>query len=881
MKAKILPRKTAWKLLMLIAYVAMLAPTGFAQEVTIFTDKDDYYPGEWVVITGSGWENDESVLINLTHIEPNIPDHTHDPWYLYPDANGEIYDEWFVFDDELGTTFWLTATGTTTGLFAETTFTDGSEPKINSITPLSGVAGDDITIVLNQPATSISSVLFGLDYGTNISLDVDGKTITVTVPNGSGLVYVTVNGYWDNKGTSTYFTDTFKDQFNIGCSSPTVNTDPTNQTITYGSDATFTITASGTAPLGYQWQVDEGSGYINIVNGGVYSGATSPTLTITGPTVAMSSYQYQCVVTGQCNPTATSAAATLTVNPKALEVIADNQSKTYGSAFTFLGTEFTTVGLVNSDAVTSATITSDGAPATATVAGSTYDINISAAVGSGLGNYTITYTKGAFTVNPKALEVIADNQTKTYGSAFTFAGTEFTTVGLVNSDAVTSATITSDGAPATATVAGSTYDINISAAVGSGLGNYSITYTKGAFTVNPYQICALYNGSLFVTQDGSSPAVFTVSIDVQANDLVGSMNPDDVIVTFNIKPDDNQADAESSSSVQRSELHNGLYTYSQDWSIDLDDIEGSPLEITWELSGNYTLGDCDEVMAIGAVARPTDNFVTGGGYYYPDPANTGGSIGADETSRVNFGLAAKMTTKGKNQKVTGGVNIIWRKGGEKWQAKSNSASLPFLIYELTDEEGVYRAEVLYTSANVRQLETNNAGGAEGSGTIAISVVDRSEPGSNGTPDGGPDEIGIVIKDSKGNLLVSYYTTPDQANTLEFLDGGNIQVHTGSKNKSAEITSSLISTVESPTLTVYPNPFSDRLRFEFASPETVDARIDLYDMNGRLVKTVFEGTIEGNVMNQADFIPAEQVSGTYLYHCTIGNETFTGKVIFKR
>ncbi|PTN04628.1 Ig-like protein group 2, partial [Mangrovibacterium marinum] len=139
MNAKTLPLRIVRKLFMLIAFMAMFLPAGFAQEVSIFTDKDDYYPGEWVVITGSGWENDESVLINLTHIEPNIPDHTHDPWYLYPDANGDIYDEWFVFDEELGTTFWMTATGTTTGLFAETTFTDG-----NAVTFIVGTQTGDV-----------------------------------------------------------------------------------------------------------------------------------------------------------------------------------------------------------------------------------------------------------------------------------------------------------------------------------------------------------------------------------------------------------------------------------------------------------------------------------------------------------------------------------------------------------------------------------------------------------------------------------------------------------------------------------------------------------------------------------------------------------------
>ena len=72
------------------------------------------------------------------------------------------------------------------------------------------------------------------------------------------------------------------------------------------------------------------------------------------------------------------------------------------------------------------TLTSDGAPATATVAGSPYAILASAAIGTGLENYDITYVDGNFTVDLKDLTITADDQSKTYGDAFTFLGTEFT-----------------------------------------------------------------------------------------------------------------------------------------------------------------------------------------------------------------------------------------------------------------------------------------------------------------------------------------------------------------------------------------------------------------------------------------------------------------------
>src|ERR1019366_6402449 len=170
-----------------------------------------------------------------------------------------------------------------------------------------------------------------------------------------------------------------------------------------------------------------------------------------------------------------------------LTITAKSASKNYGDPLTFAGSEFTTSGLKNSDTVTSVTLTSAGAAATATVAapGPTYAIVPSAAVGSGLGNYSLHYANGTLTVLAIDLTITAKSASKNYGDPLTFAGSEFTTSGLKNSDTVTSVTLTSAGAAATATVAtpGPTYAIVPSAAVGSGLGNYSLHYANGTLTV--------------------------------------------------------------------------------------------------------------------------------------------------------------------------------------------------------------------------------------------------------------------------------------------------------------------------------------------------------------------------------------------------------------
>jgi hypothetical protein len=119
-----------------------------------------------------------------------------------------------------------------------------------------------------------------------------------------------------------------------------------------------------------------------------------------------------------------------------------------------------------------------------------------------VGNYTLqadysgsmeqpTVCPGSFgadthQVVPKPLTITADPRSKMYGTVATFAGTEFTTAGLLFDDAVHSATLVSPtGAPATATVAGGPYPITPSEAVGTGLSNYTITYVNGPLTVTP------------------------------------------------------------------------------------------------------------------------------------------------------------------------------------------------------------------------------------------------------------------------------------------------------------------------------------------------------------------------------------------------------------
>jgi hypothetical protein len=93
---------------------------------------------------------------------------------------------------------------------------------------------------------------------------------------------------------------------------PSITTQPTNQTVTAGQTAMFTVVAAGTPPLSYQWQ-SAASGSANYTNVG--GAPNSASYTTPPTTTAQSGSTFRVIVSNGVNPPATSDAATLTVNP--------------------------------------------------------------------------------------------------------------------------------------------------------------------------------------------------------------------------------------------------------------------------------------------------------------------------------------------------------------------------------------------------------------------------------------------------------------------------------------------------------------------------------------------------------------------------------------
>ena len=128
-------------------------------------------------------------------------------------------------------------------------------------------------------------------------------TVTAATPSMDGYLYrCLING------TCTSTLTTSQATLNI-YSTPAITVNPSSTTICPGGNATFTASATG-AGISYQWQVNTGSGFFNVPAAIPYTGASTPTLTITNAPATYNNYKYQCVVTGTCG-TATTTTATL------------------------------------------------------------------------------------------------------------------------------------------------------------------------------------------------------------------------------------------------------------------------------------------------------------------------------------------------------------------------------------------------------------------------------------------------------------------------------------------------------------------------------------------------------------------------------------------
>ena len=132
-------------------------------------------------------------------------------------------------------------------------------------------------------------------------------TISNVVSGDAGSYYCVVNDGIGNTAQST-------DALLSVRANPVITVQPVAPAAVCEGTGTqvMTVTATGYT-LSYQWQEYQGAVWNNVVNGGVYSGATTSSLTLTSPALVMNGYQYRVIVTGGCGAPVTSSGVAIVV----------------------------------------------------------------------------------------------------------------------------------------------------------------------------------------------------------------------------------------------------------------------------------------------------------------------------------------------------------------------------------------------------------------------------------------------------------------------------------------------------------------------------------------------------------------------------------------
>ncbi len=108
---------------------------------------------------------------------------------------------------------------------------------------------------------------------------------------------------------------TISDSAQIAFNLSVISTHPQDSSVCANTKAGFTVVAAG-GPFTYQWQVNDGSGWSNVANTGMYSGADKDTLLLKAAPTTANGYKYRCIVGGICPPGDTSDEAVLTITTK-------------------------------------------------------------------------------------------------------------------------------------------------------------------------------------------------------------------------------------------------------------------------------------------------------------------------------------------------------------------------------------------------------------------------------------------------------------------------------------------------------------------------------------------------------------------------------------
>ncbi len=354
---------------------------------------------------------------------------------------------------------------------------------------------------------------------------------------------------------------------------PVITTQPANQSVTAGNAATFSVAATGSAPLSYQWKK----------NGAAISGANAASYTTPGAAASDDGSQFVVAVSNNAG-SVSSAAATLTVNSgPAITVQPMNQTVAVGQTATFAVVATGTAPLTyqwqkNGSAIGGATSASYTTPATmASDNGEQFSVVVSNAIG------TVTSSPATLTVNSSpTITTQPANQTVSAGQAATFSVVAAGMAPLSyqwqkNGAAISGATSASyTTPPTTSSDNGSLFNVVVTNTVGNVTSN-SATLT--VTTLGPISVLTYHNDNWRTGANPNEALLMPANVNSTLFGALFSQPVDGLVVGEPLYL--------QGVSIPNLGTHNVVYVATQHDSVyafDADDNTGSNASPLWQVS---------------------------------------------------------------------------------------------------------------------------------------------------------------------------------------------------------------------------------------------------------------------------------------------------------
>lgn len=507
------------------------------------------------------------------------------------------------------------------------------------------------------------------------------------------------------------------------------------------------------------------------------------------------------------------------------------------------------------------------------------------AVNETTGASSLNRTTVTLMINPVELSVTADNQSSQYSDPLAELSYEIT--GFVNGE--NSSVV--DGAAGISTTAElfsapGEYDIVMESGSLSA-DNYTFNLENGIYTLYREDARVEYTGSELVSTTDATSGIAMVTLRATVQDITATDDPSSDIYPGDIRNARvrflNEGAAITGTGtdsegwmmpglVNPSDLKTGVVALN--WPIDIG-VQAEVIQTVGVEVDYYYVRKNSFDNTLITIYRPSGEFITGGGFII-NPENTEGVYAADPGLKTNFGFNVKFHKKGKYLK--GNMNIIFRRtvDGVVHNFQIESKSKTSLGVNVQDA-GARKAEFV-SEATMRDLSKSKKEFSWKGLTLQVNMTDKGQPGRN-------DMIAISVYDKNLLLFSSSWTGTTTDEIL--LNGGNLKVHSGfiMKKDLTNSPAALIGTTQISQadfeLIAFPNPFRDRIYFDLQLLNDSEVQLEIYDITGAKIATVYNGTMVSDFQYRFEYVPENSNAGTYIYRLMIdGKELYGGKLIQK-